>query len=79
MYFLTILYHYSPLKVIFNELLEAVPALMAGTGVWMLSQIGLCVWNIALYGGKDPRYTNFLISFVHTMYANVALSEQNES
>ena len=53
MQFLTLLRHYQPLKIIINELLSAVPALVSGTGLWLLSQFGLCVWNMALYGGVD--------------------------
>lgn len=78
MILLTLSRHYKPMSHITNELLGAVPQLLLGTVIWLFSQVGLCIWNISLYGGSDPRYANFLIAYVHTLYAQAALGLQDE-
>ena len=79
MNFLTLLRHYKPLVFLFNEFVAALPYLIVGTLVWLLSVFGLCVWNISLYGEVDPRYNrSFTNAYVHTLYAQIALQPQGE-
>ena len=53
--------------------------LLRPTSVWLMNNIGLCLFNIAIYGGAERRYSDFLNAYTATLYSQAALSEQSEA
>ena len=45
------------------------PVLIRATSVWLMNNIGLCLFNIAIYGGTHRRYSDFLNAYTATLYS----------
>lgn len=45
---------------------------------WFSLNLGLCFFNIALYGNRDQKYITFLSGYLHTLYDAAAFAEQGE-
>ena len=43
--------------------------LIRATSVWLMNNIGLCLFNIAIYGGLERRYSDFLNAYTATLYS----------
>ena len=43
--------------------------LIRATAVWLMNNIGLCLFNIAIYGGTHRRYSDFLNAYTATLYS----------
>ena len=43
--------------------------LMRATVFWLLNNIGLCLFNIALYGGRYRAYSDFLNAYTYALYS----------
>ena len=52
--------------------------LMRATVFWLMNNIGLCLFNIAIYGGRMRAYGDFLNAYTYTLYSQAALSYQEE-
>ena len=43
--------------------------LMRATVFWLMNNIGLCLFNIAIYGGRMRAYGDFLNAYTYTLYS----------
>lgn len=75
---LTMIRKSTAVDTILNSLQHAVEILVRGTLFWLLLNIGLCLFNMSLYGNQYQRYSDYLNAYISTLYSQAALAPQNE-
>ena len=61
---------------VLTALEQALSILLRGSFFWLLANLGLCLFNLAIYGGRERRYSDFLNAYVNTLYNQAALAPQ---
>ena len=75
---LTMLGKSKTVDTIMSSLQHAVEIMIRAQLQWLLLNIGLCFFNMALYGGLERRYSDWLNATISTLYSQAALEPQRE-
>ena len=65
---LTMLRKIKTFNTVLNSLEHSISIIIRGTFIWFNYNLGLCYFNMSIYGGQYKRYNGFLNAYIGTLY-----------